>query len=117
VTVGGSDPNLVGPTTTIRSASTAIAARDGQTVVIGGLLSDNIRNREERVPYLGRIPVLGVFFRRDTDRRTKTNLLVFLTPHILETEQQMAENSLRQRARMPNPVRQSPPLRWEDPKP
>jgi general secretion pathway protein D len=117
VTVGGSDPNLVGPTTTIRSASTSIAARDGQTVVIGGLLSDTIRDREERVPYLGRIPVLGWLFKRDTDRRTKTNLLVFLTPHILATEQQLAENSLRERARMPKAVRQSPALRWDDPKP
>jgi len=117
VTVGGSDPNLVGPTTTIRSASTAISARDGQTVVIGGLLSDSIRDREERVPYLGRVPVLGAFFRRNIDRRMKTNLLVFLTPHILATEQQMAENSLRQRARMPKDVRQSPALRWDDPKP
>ena len=69
------------------------------------------------MPYLGRVPVLGAFFRRNTDRRMKTNLLVFLTPHILSTEQQMVENSLRQRARMPKAVRQSPPLHWEDPKP
>jgi general secretion pathway protein D len=117
VSVGTGDPNLVGPTTTIRSASTAISARDGQTVVIGGLLSDNIRQREQRVPYIGRIPVIGWFFRRSNDRRTKTNLLVFLTPHILSTEQQMAENSLRQRRRMPKALRESPSLRWDDPKP
>ena len=117
VTVGGSDPNLVGPTTTIRSASTAIAARDGQTVVIGGLLSDNRREREERVPFLGRIPVLGAFFSRNASRRTKTNLLVFLTPHILASERQMVQNSLRQRERLPKALRQSPALRWDDPKP
>jgi general secretion pathway protein D len=117
VTVGGSDPNLVGPTTTIRSASTAIAARDGQTVVIGGLLSDNRREREQRVPYLGRIPVLGALFRREEGRRTKTNLLVFLTPHILASERQMAENSLRERAHMPKVLRESPALRWKDPRP
>ncbi len=117
VTVGGSDPDLVGPTTTIRSASTAVAARDGQTVVIGGLLSDNRREREERVPFLGRIPVLGAFFRRSDGRRTKTNLLVFLTPHILASERQVVQNSLRQRARMPKALRESPALRWDDPKP
>ena len=117
VTVGGSDPNLVGPTTTIRSASTAVAARDGQTVVIGGLLSDNRRDREERVPFLGRMPVLGAFFRRNASRRTKTNLLVFLTPHILASDHQMAQNSLRQRERMPRALRQNPALRWDDPKP
>jgi general secretion pathway protein D len=117
VTVGGADPNLVGPTTTIRSASTAVAARDGQTVVIGGLLSDSLRGREDRVPFLGRVPVLGALFRRQDDRRTKTNLLVFLTPHILSTDRQMAQNSLRQRARMPAPLRESPALRWQDPAP
>jgi len=117
VTVGGSDPDLVGPTTTIRSASTAIAARDGQTIVIGGLLSDNLREQEQRVPFVGRIPVLGAFFRRSEGRRTKTNLLVFLTPHILASDEQVAQNSLRQRARMPKGLRQSPALRWDDPKP
>jgi general secretion pathway protein D len=117
VTVGGSDPDLVGPTTTIRSASTAIAARDGQTIVIGGLLSDNLREQEQRVPFVGRIPVLGAFFRRSEGRRTKTNLLVFLTPHILASDEQVAQNSLRQRARMPKGLRQGPALRWDDPKP
>src|SRR5262249_32794705 len=46
------DPAQVGPTTTIRSASTVVAARDGQTVVIGGLLSDTVRGIENAVPYL-----------------------------------------------------------------
>src|SRR5207245_2004664 len=63
------DPTLVGPTTTIRSASTAVAARDGQTVVIGGLLADTIRARAQSVPFFGRIPVLGHLFRSDDDRR------------------------------------------------
>jgi general secretion pathway protein D len=68
------------------------------------------------VPYLGRVPVLGALFRRNEDQRTKTNLLVFLTPHIIATDRQMAENSLRQRDRMPAHVRRSPALRdrpWE----
>jgi general secretion pathway protein D len=103
------DPNLVGPTTTIRSASTAVAARDGQTVVIGGLLSDTIRGIEHGVPYLSHIPVIGNFFRRNDDMRTKTNLLVFLTPHIIASDAQMAENSLRERERMRAATQ--PPLR------
>src|SRR5437016_4611780 len=117
------DPTLVGPTTTIRSASTAVAARDGQTVVIGGLLADTIRANAEAVPFLGHIPVLGHLFRRDDDRRTKTNLLVFLTPHIIATDEQMATNSLRERERMraalPRPRRDRPPLTgpsWQAPK-
>jgi general secretion pathway protein D len=114
------DPNLVGPTTTIRSASTTIAARDGQTVVIGGLLSDTLRENERGVPYLRRVPVLGALFRRDDDRRMKTNLLVFLTPHIIVGDAAMAENSLRERERMraglPRSLRDRPALSgpsWE----
>jgi general secretion pathway protein D len=115
-TVG--DPTLVGPTTTIRSASTVVAARDGQTVVIGGLLADTVRNTERSVPYLGRVPVLGALFRKNDDRRTKTNLLVFLTPHVIASDAQMADTSSRQRERMPDRLRQSPALRgpsWQPP--
>jgi general secretion pathway protein D len=104
------DPAQVGPTTTIRSASTAVAARDGQTVVIGGLLADTVRSAERSVPYLGRIPVLGALFRRNDDRRLKTNLLVFLTPHIIASDAQMAENSQRERDAMPPALRRHPKL-------
>jgi len=68
------DPSLVGPTTTVRSASTVVAARNGQTVVIGGLLSDARRESESGVPFLSDVPVFGFLFRRPDDRRVKTNL-------------------------------------------
>jgi len=114
------DPNLVGPTTTVRSATTVIAARDAQTVVIGGLLSDAIRNMERSVPYLGDIPVLGRLFRRDSNRRLKTNLLVFLTPHIIGSDTDMADASERERTRLPRALRELPVLRapsWNVPPP
>jgi general secretion pathway protein D len=118
------DPAVVGPTTTVRSASTTIAARDGQTVVIGGLLADTLRTTERRVPFLGRLPVLGALFRREDDRRTKTNLLVFLTPHVIASDARMAENALRERERMraalPRPLRDRGPLTaptWAAPPP
>ena len=94
------DPTQVGPTTTVRTASTAVAARDGQTVVIGGLLADTLRQDERSVPYLGKIPVLGALFRKRDGRRMKTNLLVFLTPHVIASDEQMADTSVEQRERM-----------------
>jgi general secretion pathway protein D len=116
------DPTLVGPTTTIRSASTDVAARDGQTVVIGGLLSDTVRAAERGVPYLSRLPALGALFRRNDDARVKTNLLVFLTPHIIASDTDMAANSLRERDRMraalPRSARDRGPLAdraWQAP--
>jgi general secretion pathway protein D len=108
------DPATVGPTTTVRSASTAVAARDGQTVVIGGLLADTIRRSTRQVPYLGAMPVLGALFRSNNDERVKTNLLVFLTPHVIASDAQMAAGSLEQRDRMraavPRELRDRGPL-------
>ncbi len=112
------DPNQVGPTTTVRSASTVVGARDGQTVVIGGLLADTLRVSERSVPFLGDVPVLGALFRREDKRRVKTNLLVFLTPHVIGGDEQMADNSARQRDRLPPDLRRAPIVTdraWEAP--
>ncbi len=93
------DANEVGPTTTVRSASTTINIRDGQTVVIGGLISDSVNNRESRVPFVAEIPVIGNFFKNTERNKNKINLLIFLTPHIIKDEEDAAEVSVAQRDR------------------
>jgi general secretion pathway protein D len=105
------DPNKVGPTTTIRSTSTVVAARDAQTVVIGGLLADTVRRTRSGVPYLRDVPVLGTLFRRDDASRVKTNLLVFLTPHVIANDAQMAERADDALRKLPPGARRSPALR------
>jgi general secretion pathway protein D len=112
------DPNQVGPTTTVRSASTVVAARNGQTIVIGGLLADTLRSIERGVPYLADVPVLGFLFRRNDDRHVKTNLLAFLTPHVIGSDTQMAAESAAVRGRLPRVLRDSPVVKerhWEAP--
>lgn len=76
----------LGPTTTKRAAKSTVVVKDNQTIVIGGLLRDRETNDIEKVPVLGDIPVLGRLFRRDKDYKEKTNLLIFLTPHIIKDE-------------------------------
>jgi general secretion pathway protein D len=93
------DANEVGPTTTVRSASTTINVRDGQTIVIGGLISDAINARESKVPYLAEIPVIGNLFKTTERNKNKINLLIFLTPHIIKDEQDAAEVSIAERDR------------------
>ncbi len=93
------DANEVGPTTTVRSASTTINVRDGQTIVIGGLISDSINNRESRVPFLADVPVLGNLFKNNERNKSKINLLIFLTPHIIKDEQDAADVSIAERDR------------------
>ena len=93
------DANEVGPTTTVRSASTTINVRDGQTIVIGGLISDSINARESKVPFLADIPVVGNLFKNTERNKNKINLLIFLTPHIIKNEQDAADVSVAERDR------------------
>ena len=110
------DANEVGPTTTVRSASTTINVKDSQTIVIGGLISDSINARESRVPYLASIPVLGNFFKNTEKNKNKINLLIFLTPHIIKDEQDAAEVSVAERDRFRGLMDQAgAPRRHPDP--
>ncbi len=80
--LAGNDPEL-GPTTTKRRIKTVVLARNKQTIVIGGLMRDKVTYGTSKVPILGDIPLLGALFRVRKRSVAKTNLLVFLTPHII----------------------------------
>lgn len=112
-TVG--DPNLVGPTTSIRSASTTVVVKDGQTVVIGGLISNDAVRQQQSVPYLGDLPVLGHLFRSDGNETNKINLLIFLTPHIVRNEAEIAARSIEERERFRGFLEEHEvPSQWEE---
>jgi general secretion pathway protein D len=70
----------------IRKMETRVMIPSGNTLVLGGLIQDDVRTGNTKVPVLGDIPVLGYLFRSDTKSRQKSNLLVFLTPTIVEDE-------------------------------
>ena len=74
----------LGPTTNKREAMTTVIVENHQTVVIGGLMRDDVTKVERKIPLLGDIPLLGWLFRFKSTRTVKTNLLIFLTPHILQ---------------------------------
>lgn len=67
-----------------RSIKTSVMVDDGQVLVLGGLIEDVLREKEERVPLLGDIPILGWLFRYNSVTKVKTNLMVFLHPTILK---------------------------------
>ena len=75
-----------GPTTSKREIKTQILAGDGQTVVLGGLIEDQVSKNDSRVPVLGSIPVLGHLFRSQGSEKRKTNLLIFLKSTIIRTD-------------------------------
>ena len=79
------------PPTSKRTVKTTVVVKDGHTVVIGGLVGEQITNTVTGVPCLGGIPVLGWLFKSQSDSSDKTNLFVFLTPHVLKNPAEAAQ--------------------------
>lgn len=75
------------PTTSKREIKTVISIPSGTTVVIGGLMRDDKETVEKKIPLLGDIPFIGGLFKVKSDRVQKTNLLLFITPHVLKNEE------------------------------
>jgi general secretion pathway protein D len=78
-----------------RTIDTTVIVEDGGILVLGGLIEDSLRENTQRVPILGRIPLLGALFRNRSISKVKTNLLVFIRPKILRdgTEAAIATNA------------------------
>ncbi len=72
------------PSIDTRELATSVLVRNGETVVLGGIFQDSRSRNEDRVPYLSSIPGLGQLFRRRTNETKKRELLVFITPTIME---------------------------------
>ena len=92
--------NGLGPATSKRSTKTTVVARDQQTVVIGGLMSDRASETVTKVPILGDIPVIGFFFRSSSKDLKKTNIMIAITPYVisdLSDLRRVAEKKMRER--------------------
>jgi general secretion pathway protein D len=89
--IASTSTSLAGPTTSKRSASTTVVVKDRETMVIGGLIRDNVTSSTMKVPLLGDIPILGWLFKYKTSTIEKTNLMIFITPTIIRTAEESAE--------------------------
>lgn len=87
------------PSTTRRTAQTTVVAQSGSTIVIGGLIKDDTQTTTSSVPCLGDLPLVGYLFRSTTDKSSKTNLLLFLTPHIIKDTEDIDSLSRKRRKR------------------
>jgi general secretion pathway protein D len=84
--VGGS--TFADVVTSKRTIETTVLAGDGETIVLGGLIQDDVTETNRKVPVLGSIPLLGNLFKSKTSARVKTNLLVFIRPTIISSSEQ-----------------------------
>jgi general secretion pathway protein D len=76
------------PVFTTREVNTFVTVWDGQTVALGGLIREDVQKVQDKVPFLGDIPLAGRLFRSDADQKLKKNLVIFVTPRILDAEGQ-----------------------------
>jgi general secretion pathway protein D len=88
-----------GPTTLNRQVENTVYVRDGEAVMIGGILTENQNETVSKVPWLGDIPILGWFFKTRGESVRKTNLLVILTPHIVRDPQDLNRLTTEHRER------------------
>ncbi len=88
---------LNAPVISTREASTRATIRDGQTVVIGGLIGNTDEYSDSGIPFLKDIPFIGNLFKRQTRSRSRTELAIFVTPHIIRTDE--TADALRERVR------------------
>lgn len=90
---------IIPPDLLKRDIKTKVTVMDGKTIVVGGLIRNQEEVTEKKVPVLGDIPLLGWFFKRKTVQHSKTNLLVFITPHIVTDHKHIeaiSEDKLKQ---------------------
>jgi general secretion pathway protein D len=77
-------PNVINqPVFSTRKVTTSVSVYDGQTVVLGGLMREDVQKTEDKVPIIGDIPLVGRAFRTNTEQHTKKNLVIFVTARII----------------------------------
>jgi general secretion pathway protein D len=118
---GNSGSGIGSPTFSDRAVKSRVVVQDGQTVGLAGLITDNVSKDNSGLPWLKDIPVLGVAFGTQTNTRTRTELLILLTPHVLHDQRdaraltQDLRDELPHAATMPYELNNLKPTGSEDP--
>jgi general secretion pathway protein D len=94
------------PTTAKRTAETVVSMASGATVVIGGLIRDDTTRIETKVPLIGDLPLVGALFKNQKDQSQKTNLLIFITPHVMSDQRALQEITETKRDEMNSALEQ-----------
>ncbi len=90
VQLAAGNSSIAIPALSVRRADTTVTVGSGQSVAIAGLLSDTVRHTTQAVPLLGEIPVLGALFRSDSFIRNETELVIVVTPYIVNPQSEAA---------------------------
>src|SRR5262249_24889028 len=97
------------PRSRVRQVVTSCIVWDGQTVVLGGLITENVQRQKDKVPFLGDLPAGGPLFRREFNITQRNNLIVFVTPTIIQPSGNLRDGEDEMpfaRAQLQTPVQQ-----------
>jgi type IV pilus assembly protein PilQ len=81
------------PTIKEKSAETEVLVKDGDTTVIGGIYTRTVNERTAGVPFLSKIPILGWLFRKTESRDDRSELLIFITPRIVNRDEALIQTT------------------------
>ena len=105
------------PTFGAREAQTSVVVKNGQTIIIGGLIKDDKTKTTSKIPIVGDIPLLGLLFRSQNTTTEKTELMVFITPTVIYTPEEAEEMTRSQEAKAeisPTPSQEKAKLHYEN---
>jgi type II secretory pathway component GspD/PulD (secretin) len=88
------------PTFFVNSAQTVVAARNGQTIAIGGLIRESTEDSVQKIPLLGDIPLIGLAFSNTVKKVQKKELMIFLTPYVAYNSAQLQEITELEKAKL-----------------
>jgi type IV pilus secretin PilQ/predicted competence protein len=100
----GFNAELNAPILASREAQTTVIIKDGQTVVIGGLMKDDRASNRSKIPILGDIPLIGALFRTSDSSKEKTELLVFITPRVVLSSDEARALTIQKESETKEPV-------------
>ncbi len=87
-------PNIINqPIFSSRKVTTSVSVWDGQTVVLGGLMREDVQKTEDRTPILGDIPIVGRLFRTNAEQHLKRNLVIFVTARLINPGGQLVNQT------------------------
>ncbi len=86
------------PNLSTRTMEASVSVQSGETVVLGGLAQNSVSVSKTKVPVLGSIPLLGWFFRSEKEEKSRTEIIVFLTPRVVDTPAEMEDDARRIKA-------------------
>lgn len=87
-----------------RQAETTVAVRDSETIILGGIIRSTVSSNVKKIPILGDIPLLGSLFRTTDKSKSKTELLVFLTPRVVRTPEDAAKLREKEQKELSKPM-------------